>query len=257
MLGMKYDLDATGLNKKQQAVYLVLLQRGSLSASELAHELGEQRTNIYQIADQLEALGLVVKDESKPVATFVAANPRALQELLLKQQQQLALQAKQLKKQLPELAGLFQLNIATTGMAYFEGLDGYTAALQDMVNSNLEVCVFAASEITAKRPDAKQVLDKLLQKRAQSKVPTKLIFEAALKNASGLPGGTDKAASRYIQLRFWGNEPFGSGEIALYGSTAVLTSYDDKLVSVVIKNPQITGILQGIFNTAWQAATEV
>jgi len=75
-------LQSIGLNEKQQQLYLYLLEHGSLAASQLAQELGEQRTNVYLLVDALAERGLVEKDESLPVAQFKVTNPQRLQELM-------------------------------------------------------------------------------------------------------------------------------------------------------------------------------
>ena len=54
-----------------------------------------------------------------------------------------------------------------------------------------------------------------------------------------------------IELRFWGENIFES-EVAVYGSTVIMTTYDDKLISIVIKNPSIAATLRAIFDSAWE-----
>lgn len=243
-------LKALGLNEKQQRLYLYLLENGAATASKLAQSVGEQRTNIYLITEVLEQKGLVEKDESRPVVEFRAANPENLQKLMMNRQKQLAGSAAELKRALPELQGLYHLNTAHDGMAYFEGLKGYEAALEDMIRSQYEVCVFGASNVSRARPDAWSILQNKLNKRALVKVRTRILFEEALKET------TDIASRKRqrMEVRFWGCSVF-AGEVAIYGNTIVLTTYDEKLISLVIKNSEIATTMRAIFDTAWQAAS--
>ncbi|MEO8863346.1 MAG: helix-turn-helix domain-containing protein [Candidatus Saccharimonadales bacterium] len=143
-----------GLNDKQKKLYLHLLENGALTASQLADELKEQRTNIYLITDELVALDLIERNTRQPVARFMAANPARLQQLIAKQQQDLAVSAKQLRKILPELQGRYVLSSQKPGFAYYEGIKGYGLALDDMIRSGQEVCVFGSSNVSVARPDA-------------------------------------------------------------------------------------------------------
>lgn len=253
-------LNVLGLNEKQSLVYRYLLEHGGLTASRLAKELSEQRTNIYLIVDALIAHGLVEKDESHPVAQFRATNPEKLQELMMSQQRKLATSSIRLKQAMPELLGLYHLNTAYDGMAYFEGLKGYEAALEEMNKISGEVCVFGATELEGVRPDAWEILLKQLTKRAKQKIRTRILFETALlepsREDSHLSVDVSPLLQRYMEARFWGELPY-EGEIALYDNAVVLTSYDEKLVSLVIKNSTIAATFRAIFDSAWNQAKKI
>lgn len=247
---MKMDwFTELGLNSKQQKLYLHVLEHGAQSASELADGLKEQRTNIYLIVEELEGHGLIVRNEDKPIARFEATNPNQLQKLMLSKQKRLANSASQMKKVLPELLGLYQLSNKSPGFAYFEGIKGYTAALEDMIRSHEEVCVFGASNVSRARPDAWKTLQEKLQKRAKAKISTRILFEDSLESTTDI----ESRKRQKMEVRFWGNAPF-EGEVAIYGSTVVLTTYDESLTSLVIKNLAIAKTMQSIFDTAWNSA---
>ena len=249
-------LQELGLNEKQSQLYLFLLEHGSLTASQLAKELGEQRTNIYLLVDVLIGQGLVEKDTSTPVARFKVTNPEKLQELMTERQRRIASQSVQMKRALPELVGLYHLNTAYDGMAYFEGLKGYEAALEEMNKISGEVLVFAAHEIEFTRLDAWNILIKQLTKRAKLKIKTRILFEAELKGSVRLSVNHSPLLKRYMKAGFWGDLPF-EGEVALYDNAVVLTSYDEKLVSLIIKNSAIAATFRAIFETAWSQAEKL
>jgi len=117
-----------------------------------------------------------------------------------------------------------------------------------MIRSKKEVCVFAASDVSRARPDAWDILQNKLAKRAHAKVGTRILFETALKQDTDIPS----RERQRMKVRFWGDKAF-EGEVAIYGPTVVLTTYDEKLVSLVIKNPAIAATMQTIFDTAWLA----
>ncbi len=238
-------LKSLGLNEKQCKLYLYLLEKGGLTASQLARGLGEQRTNIYLITDELVNAGLVERDGSRPVALFKVTSPQNLQNLMLTRQKQLAHNSSQMKNDLPDLLGLYHLHTAETGFAYFEGVKGYLAMLEDMVKSSQEVRVFGTAMLND-RPDLWLGLQKALQKRALHKIETKMILDNSLSTKVLV----DEMRRSRVSLKFWGDTLF-EGEVAIYGSTVVLTTYDEKLISLVIKNKAIAATFQSIFDTAW------
>ena len=242
-----------GLNGKQQAAYLYLLKNGARSAADLAKGLGEQRTNSYLIVEEMLEKGLVEKDESGKVLKYRAANPEQLQKLMLARQRQVAIQASELKQALPDLMGLYHLTSSESGLAYFEGLEGYTAALQDQIHAGAEVCIFAATELLRDRPDAWAVLLNMLQKRGYAKVNSRIIYEAAIKDRIDLSFRTSEVLKKTMAARFWGNSLF-DGEVAIYKDSVIFTVYDEKLTSTLIKNKAIATTMQSIFDTAWQRA---
>lgn len=245
-------LKSVGLNEKQVRLYLHLLEMGSLAASELARDLREQRTNVYLLTDSLMRKGLIEKDESQPVTHFKATDPKNVEKLFKLQETQLTSSAEQMKRTMPELLGMYHLNTAQDGMAYFEGLKGYASTLEDAIKAGNEVCVFGGSNIKASRSDAWDVLLNKLQKRVLAKIQTRLIFEEAIRHHTDTSVHEVDPSRRYMQVKFWGKSLF-DGEVAVYGSTVVLTSYDEKLVSLVIKNQGLATTIQAIFDTAWDS----
>ena len=242
-----------GLNKKQQAAYMYLLKNGARNATELAKGLGEQRTNIYLIVDELIADGLVEKDQSEKVLKYRATNPEQLQKLMMARQKHIASQTAELRQKLPDLMGLYHLTSSEAGMAYFEGLSGYEAALQDQIHAGEEVCVFAASNTLHDRPDAWEVLLKMLQKRGHAKVKSRILYEVAIKDRIDLSFRTHEIIKKTMEARFWGDALF-DGEVAIYKNSVIFTVYDEKLTSILIKNKAITATMQAIFDTAWGSA---
>lgn len=241
-------LECLDLNTKQQSIYMYLLEHGPSTASDLGKSLGEQRTNIYLLSEKLVDMELVAKDDSTPITHLKITSPIRLQELLLEQQSKLAKNASRLKKQLPDFQGLYHLHTASEGLAYFTGVTGYRSTLDEQLRAGQDVCVISTAKVND-RPDLWDILQNSLQKRAIKKISTKMLLDPSLKSRVSVP----ELAQRRVQLRFWGNSPFQS-EVALCGSSTILTTYDENLKSIVIKDRSITETFQVIFDTAWDSA---
>ncbi len=71
-----------GLTPGQAALYETLVQQGSLNVRRASFIAGIPRTLAYKNLEELEKLGLVIKNEiPKKVATFSAVHPLKLKEL--------------------------------------------------------------------------------------------------------------------------------------------------------------------------------
>lgn len=235
------------LNKKHQDLYMYLLENGPQTATELANKLMEQRTNIYLISEVLITKGLVERDESKAVTRFKVTNPSRLQELISFQQKNIAQKSLEIRQALPDLIGKYHLHTAKEGFAYFEGVDGYKSALEDMHRSSSEICIFS-TEAVDDRPDLWEILQSAVQRRAIAKISSRMLLPPNLRDKVDF----EEMARKRMNLKFWGNDDMRA-EIAIYDQTSVFTTYDEKLVSVVIKNSAITSTLRAIFDTAWKS----
>jgi sugar-specific transcriptional regulator TrmB len=80
--GVRHALVQAGLTPHQATIYEVLTQRGPQKATRLAFLAGVPRTLSYKVLEELEAEGLVVKNDAPGRASlFSPAHPIKLKEL--------------------------------------------------------------------------------------------------------------------------------------------------------------------------------
>jgi sugar-specific transcriptional regulator TrmB len=233
-----------GLSQKEANCYRQLLSTGSMTVSDIAQALKENRTNTYMILDKLEKYGLISKDESKAVRRYSAIEPSSLKSIILNKQQEIKHTSTLLNRYLPELQSTYNLSKFKPGVVYLEGKKGLEIILDDMSKSNEELLLLPGI-----RPE-KEVWDILIDgisKRARKGIKTRAIFPEA--NRKTLDNQLH--IKQKYEVKYW-NEPEYPSEIVVYGSKCVFTAYQPKIVITVITNDIIAVTLKGIFENLWQ-----
>jgi sugar-specific transcriptional regulator TrmB len=114
---IKEALQTIGLNEKESAVYVSLLQLGRASAYSIAQKSGLKKPTTYVILDELIERGLVSRVPRVKKQLFVARSP---EEAFGVAEEKLSLA----KKKLPELLALTKGEKTKVHVAYFEGVAG-------------------------------------------------------------------------------------------------------------------------------------
>lgn len=104
-----------GLDEKEASIYLASLALGPSSIQNIAKKSGVKRSTIYGIVSDLKSKNLISETIKGQKRLFVAADPEELKGLL--ERQQVALE-----KIMPELKGLFNVEIGRPKIKFFETL---------------------------------------------------------------------------------------------------------------------------------------
>lgn len=93
MIDAQKQLAIFGLSEREITVYLVVLQHGKITATQLAHATKINRTTIYSLLKTLLRRGFVAEDRGTPTRQYVATPLEELPSVLLKSEED-ALQEK-------------------------------------------------------------------------------------------------------------------------------------------------------------------
>ena len=102
-MDLKNVLKLYGLEEKQAAVYLELLNLGETTATKLAERTGIDRTLMYQLTDKLIEAGLASYIIKNNVRYFSAAAPEILLRKIHEKEEQIRLALPELKARLQPL----------------------------------------------------------------------------------------------------------------------------------------------------------
>lgn len=245
---MEQALQQLGLNDKEAAFYIFLLENSGLTAAQVAKELKESRTNAYMVLDRLIEQDLVIADDTVAIRKYRAADPGSFKKLLIKQQQQLKQNQLTLNSVLPQLSSIYQLGQHKPGVVYFEGLAGYKLFQEDIARSDPPIDVFASNVVPENR-EAWETLQKAVKKRNTRGTAARIIFHNDAKNWLDVKAFE---ANGY-EVRFWGDNPL-EGEIAIYGNKVGITAYKPALITTVMTNEIIAGTFRLLFMQIWATA---
>lgn len=246
---MEDTLYQLGFTPKEAKAYLLIVENGAKTASELARLSGEKRANTYMILESLLSKKVIAANDDSPVRLFTAINPKvALRNLMHSQmERQKHIQAA-LESALPHLTSQFTLAGNRPGVTHMQGAEGFMTLLKDMLVSTTEVKLVASNWVPAD-PEVLKQFRQMLVKRKKAGVKTRAIFH---KDAQ-TPVQKELFAQRGIEMRVLGEKPF-EGEVVLYENNVAFTVYEPTLLVTVITNPAIAATMSTLFEELWTKA---
>lgn len=235
-----------GLNKKEARAYLYLLDTEQLSASELAKNIEETRTNTYMILESLTEMGLVQENNKTTIKLFSAISPQKLQELISGKQKELQSLNASIKMFMPDLVSKYNLAHNKPGVVHREGMQGLHDSLADMLRSKQEV-LLVPSDIVDTDKEVFQVLQRAVEKRCKDGIHTRALWHDTARTYPIIQNWKNLK----IDMRFIGNQPF-DGEVAIYGDNVVFTVYDPKIITTVLTSPVLAATMKQLFELIWK-----
>jgi len=132
-------LEALGMNKKQRAIYLTILQLGPSSVHDIASFAKMNRTSTYDILHALEPMGFVSHTVISGRRHYQALAPEQLSSIL-KEKETL------LNEALPELSALTASVTTRPKVEVYVGVNGIKAIFQDILRSSTSFVSIASKK---------------------------------------------------------------------------------------------------------------
>jgi len=128
-------LQEIGLNEKEAAVYLALLQYENASVIDISSKTKINRSTTYTILESLAKKGLVSETTVGKKTHYQAESPERLETFVERQKVILEEHSKRLKDIVPKIKSIQRENGEKPVVKYFEGRDGIIAASEEFFNS--------------------------------------------------------------------------------------------------------------------------
>ncbi len=235
-----------GLNEKEIAVYLALVELGPSPVRVIAQKSKINRGTSYDILKALQSQGLVSFFDTKSRQHFVAEPPEKLVSAVEEKQESLALLKKQIQKDLPELKSIFEKNGGRPMVKMYEGLRGVKTILEDVlgsVSASKEKVYYVYSSSTV-RKNVYEAMPSFTDERIAKKIRVKTI---AL-GSGGKVFGLDER--KWMALPEEGLKPVYE---MIYAGKVAHISLDNSAnpVGVVIEDREIFETQKMIFEFNW------
>lgn len=125
-------LQEIGLNEKESAIYLALLQVDSASVVSLADKTKIKRPTVYVVLETLAKKGLVSEVEIGNKTHYAAEPPERLESFVERQKIVLEEHAKRLKDIIPQLKSVEREGGERPIVKYFEGKEGIISSAEEL-----------------------------------------------------------------------------------------------------------------------------
>lgn len=236
------QLQKLGLNEKEAAAYIALLELGQGTLADLSRKAKIKRTTLYDIVGSLKSKGLTSTVRSSGRLLYTAEDPRTLKDRLEEQ-------SSTLSTVLPELLSIANALPRKPKVRYFEGTEGIKEAYRDILRYPQQKMYAWVSDSMINKFDRKFITEYYIPKRIEKKIWAEVI-------ASDTETGKkfqdkDRSALRTTKLLEAETAPL-SIEISLYGSDRIaFMSIDDEL-GLIIESKPIAQTLKSIFKKQWE-----
>jgi sugar-specific transcriptional regulator TrmB len=244
-MNIKTTLQGLGLQEKETAIYLSLLELGESSVAEISKKSRIKRPTAYLILNSLEEKGFAsqVMKENKKIYT-----PQPPRNLISQTQ----LKLNELEEIMPQLESLFQKKEGKPRVIMYEGKDQLDHAYDDSFFTSGEVLymsslhyskelfpkTFKKSERVNLYPDYRSARQ-LLDEGEKSREFTKTYNNPFLK-------------TRYIPKEFL---PFEI-DIGIFSNKTLITSVKKEYFTISIESQEISNAFRSLFEAMWQLSKE-
>ena len=234
-------LSNIGLDNKQAAVYMALLELGTAAVQSIAQKAQLKRPTTYLILDELQAKGLVSIVPRAKKILYTAESPDKLSQDLYKKQELV-------KRYMPNLLAMYNAKKEKPQVRLFEGKEGIKEVYR-MIYSSSQVDFFGTTkEVQAYDPD--QLWDYVKRTQFEKVYIRDLLthckedYEYAKKVKTGLN----------YEIRFIKEGSKFFTDNAVFGDDVVFFSFHPQIFAVMITSREISQAIKTLFEFAWASA---
>lgn len=238
-------LQEIGLNEKEAAVYLALLQVDSASVVSLADKTKIKRPTVYVVLETLARKGLVSEVEIGNKTHFAAESPERLETFVERQKVVLDEHAKRLHDIIPQLKSVQREGGERPIVKYFEGKEGIISSMEELYTSEdkSDIAYLVYSKDLLDSIFSVEDRNKYKKIRLGRNVKTRVLYTY---NKGEIP--FDLTGER---IKIDGQKYPITCDITIYEDRVRINTLGKSLSSIFIKSKDVADTLRSIFSLAF------
>lgn len=250
-LTIKPQLQKLGLSDNEASIFMTLLDKPK-NPIEVSRLTGIARSNVYRIADAMRERGLIHEQTTSDGRVLAAAEPAALELLVIEHEHAAARQRSQFEQILPILTEMTNQKTDFSIQTY-RGIGGLKQMLWNELKYK-EILIFSAGSLNG--GTGKQWAEKY-----RTEIIQRGIIQRSIENTHNpQPTVTDQLEyDRYYIVRYLPHEILNiQPEISIHGdSISIYNSWTHQLqLGAEIHNPFLAELMRQMFEHYWQLAEE-
>lgn len=243
---LKQFLEEIGLNDKESAVYLALLEYDSASVKEISDKTAIKRPTVYTVLATLARKGLTSETSVGKKTRYQAEPAERLETFIERQKIALEEHSKRLKDIIPQLKSVERHPGEKPVIQYFEGKEG-AASMNELLYENDEgggtaYLLFSADLLGDLFPERER--SKFKKFRLEKQVKLKVIL-----NDSKNPAVSDETAES-VKIKEK-DHPF-TCDIAVYKDRVRICVLNKKMPGIFIRSKEVADTLRNLFLIAFE-----
>lgn len=233
-----------GLSEKEAKVYLTLLELGESSASDIAKGSGVNRATTYVVLDSLKEIGLVSTYDQGGTTQYVASDPSRLQNIVEDKKEEWTQKYDELNSLLPELQSLHNAEENKPAIRFFEGEEGVLESYKEFLSSK-------QTEDGVKYFYSKDKIEEIMSKDQrnqfiEARKGRNVGAEAILSREKQSPDSEGHSHNISVNP----NDFPISIDLEIYGDSIFISTLEDELSAILIKNQNIADSFKTLFRLA-------
>lgn len=235
-------LHEIGLNEKEIAVYLYLLQVENNSILEIATKTTLKRPTVYLVIESLLKKGLVSEVQLNKKTHYQAEPPERLETYVERQKVLLDEHSRRLKDVIPQLKSVQRKEGEKPVVKYLEGRDGVISSLEDFFKKNVtnddSYSIYSRDLIKDIFTDEER--KRFKNDRKSNNIQSKAVYNSV---EGDLPSEPDAKRIRLDQEKY----PILC-DIGIYGDEVRIATLKKFVSAIVIKNKDLAETLKSLVN---------
>ena len=250
-LAIQPQLQKLGLSDNEASIFMTLLDKPK-NPIEVSRLTGIARSNVYRIADAMRERGLIHEQTTSDGRVLAAAEPAALELLVIEHEQAAAQQRSQFEQILPILTEMTNQKTDFSIQTY-RGIGGLKQMLWNELKYK-EILIFSAGSLNS--GTGKQWAEKY-----RSEIIERNIVQRAIENIEdNIQTLTEQSSYKnHFIPRYLPREVLNiKSEIAIHGdSISIYNSWTHQLqLGAEINNPFLAELMRQMFEHYWLLAEE-
>lgn len=253
---LNHILQKIGFSQKEALIYLALLERGRMTASEIATYAKLNRATVYVVLDKLLERELIRETASSYKKYFSAVSPDELLSYFEEKKRDLNFHKNQIESLLPQFHALSNSLSVSPKIFIYDGLSGIKRVMSDTLKSRETLRCYSSMDAWFMHDETKDFIKWYAKQRVYK-------YNLPIKSVNlDTPGSRKYLEQDYPDIK---TRPLLSHFRWLPSNAASFSSetnfYDNKIVSVIITKKEMVGIIiencemslvqKTIFDSTW------
>lgn len=237
-------LKQLGLEDKEIAVYMGLLELGEASVLAISKKTGVKRPTSYLILSALEARGLVSRVMKRNKTLFAAQHPKKILT-------EAELRLKQIQDSIPQFEAMMRRADDKPRVMIYEGKEALDRAYDEMFLLKGEMLFMSNMDIV------QDIFPRSLAKLDYA-TSSEFRLREVLDDSDTSRKYAERVRGPYRQIRFMpkGFSPFAT-DIGIFGNNTVITSGKKEYFSVRIESAEIANSFRTMFEAMWRLSGDI
>jgi sugar-specific transcriptional regulator TrmB len=230
--------------------YLVLLQEGPMSVTQLASRLAVNRTNMYQILKQTLAEEIIWEERISHGKLLHAASYDQFQFILEEKKKKLEIYEKQLDEAIPIFNTFFHSKTKEQPLLKsFMDKQGLRTLIDTILDEKTDEILLFTNQETEKKYFSRSLHTQFIKRRIAKKIPIKVL--AVRNKEAELLLKSDRESLRQTKLLPTSFSFFS--EIYLFQNKIILIDVEEHIIGILLDSEELYNIHKQLFNFLWQS----